>query len=64
MYAFKTEIGYGHIAKGQKLRIESKMPFKGVIFSDGIEADFLSFNSGSVVEISIANEKANLVNAE
>ena len=37
------------------------MPNNGVIFSDGIESDFLNFNSGSIVEIGISNEKANLV---
>ncbi len=41
--------------------IESYRPTKGIIFSDGIESDFLNFNSGSVVEIGIADEKANLV---
>lgn len=57
----KIDLGYGTIAKGKTLKIESKMPTKGVIFSDGIEADFLNFNSGSIVEIGIAEEKANLI---
>ena len=37
------------------------MPTKGVIFSDGIESDFLNFNAGSIVEIRMADEKANLI---
>jgi hypothetical protein len=37
------------------------MPDYGVIFSDGIESDFLRFNSGSIATIGIAKEKANLV---
>lgn len=57
----ETSIGYGVINKRKKLRIQSNMPSKGVIFSDGIESDFLSFNSGSYVEISIADQKANLI---
>jgi NAD kinase len=57
----QTNIGYGIITKNKTLKIESNMPTKGVIFSDGIEADFLNFNSGSFVEIGIADEKANLV---
>jgi len=57
----QTNIGYGIITKNNKLKIESNMPTKGVIFSDGIETDFLNFNSGSIVEIGIADEKANLV---
>ncbi|HHC79709.1 MAG TPA: sugar kinase [Flavobacteriia bacterium] len=57
----KVSIGYGLITKNKKLKIESNMPTKGVIFSDGIEADFLHFNTGSKVEISIAGKKAHLV---
>lgn len=57
----QTNIGFGMISPQQKLKIESQMPAKGIIFSDGIEADFLNFNSGSIVEIGIADEKANLI---
>ncbi len=57
----QTDIGFGIITKQQTLTIESHMPTKGIIFSDGIESDFLNFNSGSRVEISIADEKANLI---
>lgn len=38
------------------------MPTKGIIFSDGMKSDFLNFNSGSVVAIGLADEKANLAN--
>lgn len=44
-----------------ELRVESFMPDKGVIFSDGIESDFLNFNSGAIVTVGIAKEKAKLV---
>jgi hypothetical protein len=37
------------------------MPENGVIFSDGMEQDFLQFNSGSSVTISIADQKGYLV---
>lgn len=37
------------------------MPTRGVIFSDGIESDFLNFNSGSIVKVGIADLKANLI---
>jgi len=57
----QINIGYGIITKNRALKIESNMPTKGVIFSDGIESDFLNFNSGSIVEIGIADEKANLI---
>jgi len=55
-------IGYGVITKRKTLTIESHMPSKGGIFSDGIETDFINFNSGSTVEIRIAEEKAILIN--
>jgi NAD kinase len=46
------------------LQVESLMPINGVIFSDGIESDFLQFNAGAVATIGIAAEKAVLVTAE
>ena len=57
----QTNIGYGIITENTTLKIESNMPTKGIIFSDGIESDFLNFNSGSIVEIGLADEKANLL---
>ncbi len=51
----------GVINNEQKIRIESLMPSNGIIFSDGIEADFLSFNSGTIVEIGIAQQKAMII---
>lgn len=38
-----------------------KLTFNGVIFSDGIENDYLDFNFGSIARIGIAKEKVNLV---
>ncbi|MCR5886317.1 sugar kinase [Hymenobacter sp. J193] len=43
------------------LRVESMMPMNGVIFSDGVETDFLQFNSGAIATIGVAPEKARLV---
>jgi hypothetical protein len=40
------------------------MPTSGVIFSDGIETDFLRFNSGAVATIGIAPETAKIVTNE
>ena len=59
----RTQIGItaGVIKNQQKLRIESLMPANGVIFSDGIETDFLKFNSGAIATIGIAKETAKLV---
>ncbi|GAF02281.1 diacylglycerol kinase catalytic domain-containing protein [Saccharicrinis fermentans] len=51
----------GIISKSQPLNIESYMPMNGKIFSDGLEDDYLQFNAGSIAEIGIANESANIV---
>ncbi|MBL7854980.1 MAG: sugar kinase [Cyclobacteriaceae bacterium] len=57
----QTAISAGVIRGDLSLRIESLMPTNGVIFSDGIESDFLRFNSGSVATVRVAREKARLV---
>ena len=59
----KTQIGLTTgILNGQNsLTIESLMPNNGVIFSDGIESDFLKFNSGAIARIGLAEEEARLV---
>jgi NAD kinase len=51
----------GVLANGSSLTIESQMPASGVVFSDGVEADRLDFNSGAIATVGIAGEKANLV---
>ena len=51
----------GSIKGNTKLHVESFMPTGGVIFSDGIESDFLQFTSGSIVAIGLAPETATLV---
>ena len=56
-----TSLSAGLISSDEKIIIESFMPFSGVVFSDGIEADFIHFNSGVKVEIGIAAQKARLV---
>lgn len=57
----QTRITTGIIRNQNLLTIESLMPTSGVIFSDGIETDFLKFNSGSIATIGIAPETAKLV---
>lgn len=52
---------FGEITSQNNLTIESLMPENGIVFSDGIEADAIQFNSGTKVTISIAKEKAILV---
>ncbi|MFW5444443.1 MAG: sugar kinase [Methylococcaceae bacterium] len=57
----QTEITAGLINNQNKLVIESLMPSNGVIFSDGVEKDFLKFNSGSIATIGISTETAQIV---
>lgn len=57
----QTGISIGLLNAQVKLTIESLMPTGGVIFSDGIETDFLQFNSGSIATIGLAAETAKLV---
>jgi NAD kinase len=61
--SIRTQIGItaGVIKNQNTLTIESLMPTSGVIFSDGIESDFLKFNSGSIATIGIAKETAKIV---
>lgn len=51
----------GMIEPQQELIIESLMPSNGVIFSDGMEDDFLQFNSGTIARVRAATERAQLV---
>lgn len=57
----QANIVFGQLKRGQKLVITSQMPDYGVIFSDGIESDYLTFNSGAIAEISLAERQAHLV---
>jgi hypothetical protein len=52
---------HGAIGGGGRLRVASKMPKDGVIFSDGVQEDAVAFNSGAVAEIAIARCAAQLV---
>lgn len=51
----------GMLRQGQQLRLHSQMPQHGVIFSDGIQKDFLQFNAGRTLTIGLAKEYARLV---
>ena len=51
----------GWLEERQELIVESLMPEHGVIFSDGIEADFLPFNSGTIARVKVSQQRANLV---
>jgi NAD kinase len=52
---------FGRVTPDTPLALESRMAEHGVIFSDGIEQDFLEFNSGTQAVIGIAERKGALV---
>jgi NAD kinase len=51
----------GVLDPGQAIAFESHMPTGGVIFSDGVEADALAFNSGALAQVRAAAQRAHLV---
>ena len=52
---------FGKVTPDEPLTLTSMMPEHGVIFSDGIEKDFIEFNSGTRVTIDLAESKGLLV---
>jgi NAD kinase len=63
-YVSKTSqagIVCGMIERESPLVIKSEMPENGVIFSDGVEADYLQFNAGAIATIGLAKRQTNLV---
>lgn len=52
---------FGRVTAQKPLILESRMAENGVIFSDGIESDYLEFNSGTKAVIGIAEKKGVLV---
>ena len=57
-----TELVFGKVTNRRVLQITSAMPQGGVIFSDGLIEDAVSFNAGLTVQIGAAKEKSLLVN--
>lgn len=57
----ETTIVYGEITAKQPLVITSNMYDSGVIFSDGIESDYLEFNAGIVATVVPSEKKIKLV---
>ncbi|MBN2548980.1 MAG: hypothetical protein JXB15_07480 [Anaerolineales bacterium] len=51
----------GLITPENPIIIHSEMPEGGAIFSDGIESDYLPFNTGSVATIGLSQRKTRLV---
>ncbi len=56
-----TELTFGRVGRQDQLEITSNMPVDGVIFSDGMERDYLEFNSGRIAKIGLATKVGCLV---
>ncbi|MDR2153296.1 MAG: hypothetical protein LBO72_10805 [Helicobacteraceae bacterium] len=56
-----TNLTFGKISRDAPLRIESLMGENGVIFSDGMENDFLAFNFGAEAAITLAEKRGHIV---
>ncbi len=57
----RAELVFGHVPTGQPLRLRSRMPEQGVIFSDGMEADHLRFTAGMEAVIGVCDRQGQLV---
>jgi NAD kinase len=56
-----ASVVYGTVTPDVPLVVASRMAEGGVIFSDGIEADFLSFTAGLTATIGISDKTAHLI---
>lgn len=54
---------FGSIKKRVSFILESHMPEHGVVFSDGIESDFIAFNSGTILNVGVSQVQGALVTA-
>jgi hypothetical protein len=57
----KADLVAGMVEEGDEMVVESLIPASGVIFSDGIEIDFLAFNTGTIARIRVSEQAARLV---
>ena len=56
-----VQLVYGNVTAHEPLKLRSRMPDNGVIFSDGMEADYLRFTAGMEATIGIAGTRGCLV---
>ncbi|MFE8070134.1 hypothetical protein QQM79_03665 [Marinobacteraceae bacterium S3BR75-40.1] len=56
-----TRLIFGRVDEDNPLTLESMMPENGVIFSDGIEQDYLQFNSGCIAKVGMAETQGQLI---
>jgi len=57
----RADTVFGKIEDGESLEIVSNMPQNGVVFSDGIESDYVDFSSGMKASIGLADRSLSLI---
>jgi NAD kinase len=57
----QTNLVFGMTDAATPIEVRSMMPENGVIFSDGIESDFVSFNSGVLASIRVSERIGRLI---
>jgi len=57
----QTSLVFGRVSPAEPLRLTSQMAGYGVIFSDGIESDFVEFNAGMEATIDVAERRGRLI---
>lgn len=56
-----TDLDVGFLGPDESLELTSEMGDGGVVFADGIEADYLEFLSGQRLRLSLARQRLNLL---
>lgn len=56
-----AELVFGRVDAISPLKLQSRMAERGVIFSDGIENDFIDFTAGTIAEIKVSDKTGLLV---
>ena len=56
-----AELVYGTVTAERPLKLRSRMPENGVIFSDGMESDYLRFTAGLEATITVSERAGRLV---
>jgi NAD kinase len=56
-----TDLDFGFLTRGARLRLISEMGEGGVVFADGIESDYLEFVTGQILDVEVAPKRLQLV---
>lgn len=59
--AQSVDIIFGRVSQGRPLSLFSDMAEKGILFSDGMEDDYVVFSAGMEVKIGVAEQQGRLV---